>query len=294
MGYLKALAKALTDDGLVLPIPVRSFLEGKAQPFALDTRERLVDWCAEHGYSDGQRETLKALIGRITVRDRYHRSVISGSLRFNLDGGETGQVTDAECENARLRLAAGIRRRARSAKLAASPARASASPPAASSPRSPAPAAADAAVHPVAVNEEATESIGSLPLAASGGADLIERGVVVEMRRRTPEARLAPARSSATPVIRPERSPPRSASISVAVIRAVVEHVAVRRNALRMVAMHLKAGNHSAVAAERSQWIAEAVRLLTDDGHDRGAAERQVAATVDDRLIGVAPRAAWS
>ncbi len=62
MGYLQTLAKALTGDGLVLPAPVRNYLKGQPQPLALDTRERLPEWCAAHGYSDEQRQCLHQFI----------------------------------------------------------------------------------------------------------------------------------------------------------------------------------------------------------------------------------------
>ena len=70
MGYLRTLANALTADGLILPSPVRSFLKGKPQPLALDTRERLADWCADHGYSDEQRQSLHNLIRTIVAREQ--------------------------------------------------------------------------------------------------------------------------------------------------------------------------------------------------------------------------------
>ena len=88
MGTLQTLAKALTNDGLALPAPVRSCLEGKPQPLALDTRERLADWCAAHGYSEQQRQRLNKLdwhhrtrrplssghrIRSVTHRSRRHR-----------------------------------------------------------------------------------------------------------------------------------------------------------------------------------------------------------------------------
>ena len=106
MGYLQTLAKALTDDGLVLPSPVRSFLKGKPQPLALDTRERLAEWCAAHGYSDEQRQSLHKLIRTIVARDNYLRAVASGSSRIDLDGVETGPVSDIERESAAKSLAA--------------------------------------------------------------------------------------------------------------------------------------------------------------------------------------------
>ena len=106
MGKLQTLAKALIDDGLVLPAPVGSFLEGKAQPLALDTRERLPDWCAAHGYSDEQRRHLNKLIGAIVRRERYLRAVASGSMRIDLDGAVSGPVSEADRENAAKRLAA--------------------------------------------------------------------------------------------------------------------------------------------------------------------------------------------
>ena len=106
MGYLRTLANALTGDGLVLPAPVRSFLKGKPQPLALDTRERLADWCAAHGYSDEQRQSLHNLIRTIVARDNYLRAVASGSSRIDLDGVETGPVSDIERESAAKSLAA--------------------------------------------------------------------------------------------------------------------------------------------------------------------------------------------
>ena len=105
MGTLQTLAKALTDDGLALPAPVRSFLEGKPQPLALDTRERLADWCAAHGYSDEQRQRLHKLIRTLASRERYLQAVASGASRIDLDGTDTGPVSDIERESAAKRLA---------------------------------------------------------------------------------------------------------------------------------------------------------------------------------------------
>ena len=113
MGYLQTLAKALTGDGLFLPAPVRSYLKGQPQPLALDTRERLADWCAAHGYSDEQRQHLHNLIRTLVTRERYLRAVASGSSRIDLDGADTGPASDIERETAARGLAAAAARRAK-------------------------------------------------------------------------------------------------------------------------------------------------------------------------------------
>ena len=77
-------------------------------------------------------------------------------------------------------------------------------------------------------------------------------------------------------------------------VRREVERVNTRRNALRLIAIHLKAGNHAAIAAERSAWVAEASDALAAAGNDRARAEKQVIVMVDVMLTGIAPRSAWS
>ena len=92
-------------------------------------------------------------------------------------------------------------------------------------------------------------------------------------------------------IIRPlSMSPPLPASA----VRQAVERANNKRNALRMITIHLKTGNHAAIAAERSAWVAEASDALAAAGNDRDRAEKQVVATVDEMLTGIAPRAAWT
>ena len=81
--------------------------------------------------------------------------------------------------------------------------------------------------------------------------------------------------------------------LPAAVVRQAVERANNRRNALRLIAIYLKAGNNAAIAAERSAWIAEATDAIAA-GDDRDRAEKQVVAMVDVMLTGVAPRTAWS
>ena len=99
-----------------------------------------------------------------------------------------------------------------------------------------------------------------------------------------------PKRSDDAGIIQPlPMSPPLPASV----VRREVERVNNKRNALRMIAIHLKAGRHAAIAAERSAWVAEASDALAAAGNDRDRAEKQVL-MVDEMLTGIAPRSAWS
>ena len=261
MGYLQTLAKALTGDGLVLPAPVRSFLKGKPQPLALDTRERLADWCAAHGYSDEQRQSLHKLIRTLVTRDDYLRAVASGSSRIDLDGADTGPVSDIERESAAKRLAAIAAKRMKP-KAAMAPPEPVPEPP-------PEPPPVASALQALASAVDAAITTPGKPIA---------RAPVVEIRKRRPLSREVdvdrqpPKRSDAS-IIQPlPMAPPLPASV----VRQEVERVNTRRNALRMIAIHLKAGNHAAIAAERSAWVAEASDALAAAGHDRDRAEKQV------------------
>ena len=90
---LQTLAKALTNDGLVLPPPVRSYLRGQPQPLALDTRERLVEWCTAHGYSDEQRQHLNKLIRTLVTRERYLQALASGLPRIDISPVSTPDLS---------------------------------------------------------------------------------------------------------------------------------------------------------------------------------------------------------
>ena len=132
----------------------------------------------------------------------------------------------------------------------------------------------------------------------------VTRSPVVEVRKRRSlkefEGRPAKSASSVTSSQRPAAdvcsiqprfmAPPLPASV----VRQAVESANTRRNSLRLIAIHLKAGNHALIAAERSAWIAEASDALAAAGNDRDRAEKQVVVMVDVMLIDVAPRAAWS
>ena len=85
--YLTKLVGELVDAGLELPVPIARFLEKDAVPFALDTRQRLPEWCQAHGYSDKQRQTLNQLIRLIVRRDAYLCAVVRDGHRIDLDGG---------------------------------------------------------------------------------------------------------------------------------------------------------------------------------------------------------------
>ncbi len=124
----------------------------------------------------------------------------------------------------------------------------------------------------------------------------VERAPAVEIRVRRSLSREAvddrqPPKRSYGATIRPLRvSPPLPASV----VRREVERVNNKRNALRMIAIHLKTGRHAACVAERSAWVTEASAALSAAGNDRNTAEKQVLVIVDDMLTGVAPRATWS
>ena len=271
MSYLRTLANALTADGLILPSPLRSFLKGKPQPLALDTRERLADWCANHGYSDEQRQSLHNLIRTIVARDNYLRAIASGSSRIDLDGVETGPASDIERESAAKSLAAIAAKR-----MKPEPAVQPTQPPPEPVPEPPGPSDAIQALAP------------GKPIA---------REPVIEIRKRRQLTRDAiggrqpPKRSEDASIVQPlPISPPLPASS----VRQEVKRANNKRNALRMITIHLEAGNHAAIAVERSAWVAEASDALAAAGNDRARAERQVVATVDDMLTGIAPRAAWT
>ena len=120
--YLTKLVGELVDAGLALPVPIARFLEKDAVPFALDTRQRLPEWCQAHGYSDKQRQTLNQLIRIVVRRDAYLRAVIRGGHRIDLDGvPEAEPVSDADREAARAALAAAQLRAKQKSKPAPKP-----------------------------------------------------------------------------------------------------------------------------------------------------------------------------
>jgi sRNA-binding protein len=298
MGYLQTLAKALTGDGLVLPAPVRSYLKGQPQPLALDTRERLADWCAGHGYSDEQRQNLHNLIRTLVTRERYLRAVAFGSSRIDLDGADTGPVSDIERETAARGLAAAAARRVKP-KAAIQPTLA---PPPPFSEPAPVPEPPEPLPEtppdPLAASS-AMQALGSAFDAASTRPGRhMPRAPVVEVRKRRPLSReidvdLQPPKRTDVSTVRPQRtSLPRTLPLSV--IREAVERANNRRNAVRMIVAHLGVGRQTAAAAERSAWADDAVRILVGDRHDREVAETQVSALVDDMLTGVVPRTAGS
>ena len=124
----------------------------------------------------------------------------------------------------------------------------------------------------------------------------VARAPAVEIRGRRSLSREAvddrqpPKRSYGASTVRPLRAPP---PLPASVVREAVERVNNKRNALRMIAIHLKTGRHAACAAERSAWATEASDALVAAGNDRDTAEKQVLVMVDEMLTGVAPRAAW-
>ncbi len=98
---------------------------------------------------------------------------------------------------------------------------------------------------------------------------------------RKPRSARLPAAQSAQP-------PP--AFLPITVIREVVERAGGRRNSLRMISAHLKAGRHAAVAAERDAWIDDSVKMLLADGHPHDAVAVQVPQVIDYTLVDVIPR----
>ena len=275
MGYLRTLAKALTGDGLILPSPVRSFLKGKPQPLALDTRERLADWCADHGYSDEQRQSLHNLIRTLVTRDNYLRAVASGSSRIDLDGVETGPVSDIERESAAKSLAAIAAKRVKPEPAMAPPPEPVPEPPGPSD-----------AIQALASAFDAAITRPGKPVA---------RAPVVEIRKRRPLSREVgdrqpPKRTEDASIIRPlSMSPPLPASA----VRQAVERANNKRNALRMI----RSISRRATTPHRRRAI-----CLGSRGKRRACRRRKRSCksrkaggrTVDDMLTGIAPRAAWT
>ena len=282
--YLKKLAAELAGGGLELPMPVASYFAGKTCPFALDTRERLADWAETHGYSEEQHKKLAKLIGLIASRDAYHQSVVVGGHRVDLDGADTGPVSEFDKESA-------VRARAAIAAAKQKP-RPQAAQPAKPAPEPTKPSKMHAAVDTALARD--TPELPALPVRSRPPAKATSNFVVVTTTRsrRTPFAppMLMP-RSARSPAARASRPPP-PAFLPIQVIREAVEHVNGRRNSLRMIAAHLKAGRHAAVGDERAGWIDDSIKMLLNDGHPHDAVAVQVPQIVDYTLVDVIPRPA--
>ena len=264
-GYLKTLVDALTDAGLELPVPVARCIAGQPTPLALDTRERLADWCKSHGYDDAQRRRLQRIVGIVVTRPAYFRMVADGQARrMDVDGVEAGPISDRERQHAAARLVAleaALRDKA----------------------------AAQAA--PVAV--EGVDPLPAAPAVLFASLSTAARpaptspAVAVLLTRSTS----APRRSWVAPPVRPERQlrPLSPSRLPAAVIGDAVERIAQRRHSRALISAYLRGGRHDAVVAERSAWTSDAVAALVADGHPRDAAELQVAIAIADRLVTLVP-----
>ena len=281
--YLKKLVDEFTGAGLELPVPVARYFAGEACPFALDTRKRLPEWCAAHGYSEAQRQVLRQLIGLIVRRKDYLRAIIAGANRMDLDGADTGPVSEPDRETARAAIIA-MRQKSQ-----AKPAQ----PPKPALEQKPAPAKPTDALAAAIATVLATQAVPETPTASAPPAappKSTPTFVRVALPRRTASAPSTPrpARLPAGKISRP--SPP--AFLPTSVIREAVERIGGRRHSVRMIATFSRAQNQTAATAERDAWIADSIRSLVADGHLHDAVAVQVPQVVDYMLTGVVSRQA--
>jgi hypothetical protein len=287
---IEMLAGSLTDASLPLPVPVAKFVEGISVPLAIDTRSRLTEWCAARGYSADQRLVLDRIIQLVVTRDRYRRAVASGCNRMDLDGEDAGPVSENDRAYATKKLAKQPKSepepRPKPEQAAAIPIETVESEwQTAATPTTVPPGPREREPEPQSPKNGRTDTLAGTPNSPT---------VVVVRPRRALASRPAPAVPS-RPAARPAASQttrPAAALLPAIVIREAVERTGGRRNALRLIGVHFKAGRHAGVAAERAAWANDAVVALVGDGHDRAVCESQVAQMIDDLLTGVVPRQA--
>ena len=232
----KQLAATLTEAGLELPAPIKAYLEGRPVPFAHDTRARLRAWSRAHGYSAKHHNILNQLVHRIATHDRYRKAVVSGEVhRMDLDGQDTGPVSEAEREHAAKSLATATRTDA------PAPNPTSASPPvASSSPNDPAaPEAADRVLEGLALASQAAakQEIVTVAPVFPPGRRASPRAVAVE-KRPVRAFKRPPAASASRPGEAPTNGAPRpqvKPYVPAPHVRRTVEDVGGRRNSVRLI-----------------------------------------------------------
>ena len=308
----KQLATTLTEAGLELPAPIQAFLEGRAVPLALDTRARVREWSRARGFSAKQHDILTRLIHRIVSHDRYRKAVASGELhRIDLDGQDAGPVSEAERENAAKSLATTTAmRKARKAvkpvkadtpetdstpTTRTDPSSSPASSPSTSSISPPSPAAVDRVREGIALASRAAATQDIVTVASVFRRNTESPRVVAVEKRPVRAFKKPPAALASRPGEAADNGAPRPQAkpyVPAPHVRRTVEDVAGRRNSVRLIVAHHKAGHEAAASAERAAWEAEAVNSIVADGYARDIAVAQVRALVDDMLLLALPRQA--
>ena len=308
----KQLAATLTEAGLELPAPIQAFLEGRAVPLALDTRARVREWSRARGFSANQHDILTRLIHRIVSHDRYRKAVASGEPhRIDLDGQDAGPVSEAERENAAKSLATttAMRKARKAVKTVdadtpetdstpttrTDPSSSPASSPSTSSISPPSPAAVDRVREGIALASRAAAAQDIVTVASVFRRNTEPPRVVAVERRPVRAFKKPPAALASRPGETPTSEAPRSQAkpyVPAPHVRRTVEDVGARRNSMRLIVAHMKAGHEAAAEAERTAWEVETVSSIVADGYAREIAEAQVKELVGDMLLLALPRRA--